>query len=212
MNYDNYFSDKLLTSMVNVMQSNGGNHGKPNTGFHYSNGTMNITENKNFNITNNNNNNINNNDNNNIKQHSSRKFSLPTGNSYGNHKIPLDRMSSVASSQYTTANSVLKLVSDEDQVDARTKTKTWIFYCKLKWCWIALVLLLIITIAVLATFFVLERRSNHFTDVSFISFQFQLLLLVFLICYNKDRLLISAWISLILYILISGRFVKILSR
>ena len=137
--------------MVHVMESNG-NHGKPNSGFQYSNGTMSVTENKNYQYNNNNYNN------------QVRKFSLPTGNSYGNHKIPLDRMSSVASSQYTTANSVLKLVSD-DQVDAQTKTKTWIFFCKRKWYWIVFDFLLIAIIACLVTVFVIEKRNTHFTNV-----------------------------------------------
>ena len=138
--------------MVHVMESNG-NHGKPNSGFQYSNGAMNLTENKNYQYNSNNNNN-----------NQVRKFSLPTGNSYGNHKIPLDRMSSVASSQYTTANSVLKLVSD-DHVDAHTKTKTWLLFCKRKWYWIIFDFLLIAAIVCLATAFIIEKRNTHFTNV-----------------------------------------------
>ena len=153
--------------MVHIMEGNE-NHGKPNSGFHYSNGTMNTTENKNH--SRNTNNTYNNN---------SRKFSLPAGNSYGNHKIPLERMSSVASSQYTTANSVLKLVND-DEVDAHTKTKMWILYCKRKWYWVVFDLLLIVTIASLATVFVLERRNNHFTNVS--------LFFLYFVCFNGIKM------------------------
>ncbi|XP_066930218.1 beta-lactamase-like protein 1 isoform X2 [Clytia hemisphaerica] len=147
--------DKLLTSVVHMMESNGTAHPHPhphqdsktNPAFHFTNGDMTMSEsNKNFN---------------NNGVHKPRKFSLPTGNSYP-AKAPLDRMASVASSQFTTANSVLRLVSD-DRVDGHTKPKTWFAFCKRKWPWILLYFSVVGIIVALTTMYVLEKRNNDFT-------------------------------------------------
>ena len=134
------------------MESNGTSHQdcKTNPAFHYTNGAMSMSEsNKNLN---------------NNGVHKPRKFSLPTGNSYP-AKAPLDRMASVASSQFTTANSVLRLVSD-DRVDGHTKPKTWFAFCKRKWPWILLYFSVVGIIVALTTMYVLEKRNNDFTAVS----------------------------------------------
>ena len=133
------------------MESNG-NAGKPNSGFHYCNGGMGLPTNHHYQQNNYNNNN------------KPRKFSLPSGNISGGNKIPLDRMSSVASSQYTTANSILKLVND-DKIDGHSKTKTCFVYCKRKWPWLLLYLIVFTIIITLTTLYILEKRSNNLTKV-----------------------------------------------
>ena len=119
--------------------------GKNNSVFHYCNGNMNPPPLH---------------DNYTQKPPSShRKYSLPS-----NGKIPLDRMSSVASSQYTT-NSVLKLVNDSDIVDGHTKTKKWLVYCRKKWPWLCLWVVVFALLVTLTTLYVLERKSAAFTQV-----------------------------------------------
>jgi len=88
-----------------------------------------------------------------------RKYSLPS-----NGKIPLDRMSSVASSQYN-ANSVLKLVNDNDVVDGHTKTNKCLLYSRRKWPWILLWVIVFALLVTMTTLYVLEKRSTYLTQV-----------------------------------------------
>ena len=152
-----------------------GSADKKNAMYNFSNGAINFQQNTNHSSNHHNHHNNN----------KPRKYSLTNG-AYS--KTPLDRMSSVTSSQYTTANSVLKLVND-DVLEEDSKSKRCAVYCQRRWKIMIFICLLISVIAALSAMYVLEKQHDKvlIKQVSQPLFFCFLKLLITYMRYNDDK-------------------------